>query len=427
MLLFVVGLVGFVSSAFSEETAPDIRIWEDTRDGQPVVIMENALYRTVFAYTQARLPLSYLFKVTGHEEFVMPEKLNDDHEHFHYFGGIIDSVPSTSGADPEDRKGQLWRVPWKIKLVQHPTSAEFHGKATFSYDDPRTDVKATLAFEKVIVGYAGSSVLEMRYKITNIGEKNARFMLTAHSRMGVGGAADEGDYFYAPGDSCRLYYTNWPSVLKPGVEPPCWIKWPVKEATDWLRTDKNYHIFVYLPSDWSGVGDEKFKESVFFVSSPIRLGKKTRQMRMGMFMVSSAPDYVMEPSLTYYGGEKGWDAPDGTVTLKPGEVCSFTLNMTAYQGVSRKTIEGLKEVRPNLLVLEPLKVRTEGDDLILSGRIAVAGSGTLTVTAENKVFLEEKLEAGIVDLGRTIRGKRGMKGVSVKFRDSLGTVTLNSK
>ena len=307
-------------------------------------------------------------------------------------------------------------------MVRYPTSAEFHGKAEFSYDDPRTGEKAMLVFEKVMVGYEGSSALEMRYKITNAGDGDARFMLAAHGRMGIGGSADEGDYFYAPGDSCRLYYTNWPSVLKPGVEPPCWIGWPLKEAMDFPVCDQSRHIFVYLPSDWSVVGDEKFKESLFFVSSPIQVGKETRQMRMGMFMTTGG--CVIEPSLTYYGGKKGWDAPDGTLTLQPGEVCSFTMTMTAYQGVSRKEIEALEDVRPNVLVLEPPKVRTEGDDLILSGRMAVAGSGTLVVEGTSwgrkKVFLEERIEVGIVDLGRTIRGKGGMKGVSVTFRDASG-------
>jgi len=210
--------------------------------------------------------------------------------------------------------------------------------------------------------------------------------------------------------------------LKPGMQPPCWIDWPVKEATDYPVSDQSRHIFVYLPSDWSVVGDKKYKESLFFVSSPIQVGEETRQMRMGMFMTTRG--CVIEPSLTYYGGEKGWDAPDGTVTLKPGEVCSFTLNMTAYHGVSRKEIEALKDVRPNVLVLEPPKVRTEGDDLILSGRIASAGSGTIVVEGPSGVLSEQKIEAGIVDLNKTIRDQGKVSKIVVRLKGALGTTTL---
>lgn len=420
MGVFAVVLFGLVPLAFGM-----IRIWEDERDGQPVVIMENDLYRTVLAYTQARLPLSYVFKVTGHEECVMPETLNDDHEYFHYFGGIIDSIPSTSGADPGDRKGQLWRVPWTIRIEEAEASATFYGKAEFDYTDPSRDVVSRLAFEKTMVGYEGSSALEMRYRITNIGDTDARFMLAAHGRMGIGGGWSEGDYFYAPGDSCRLYYTNWPSIIERGVEAPCWMDWPLKEVTDYQPSDQGYHIFVYLPSDWSVLGDERFKETVFFVSSPVRVGTEVRQMRMGMFMTTGG--YVIEPSLTYNGGKEGWDAPDGTVTLKPGEVCSFTLTMAAYQGMSRKEVEGRKDVRPDVVVLEKPEIRVQGRDLVLSGRIASAGSGMIVVEAPSGVLSEQKIEAGIVDLGRILRDKGKVAKVVVRLKGASGVTTLRAE
>ncbi|RKY59245.1 MAG: hypothetical protein DRP94_04135 [Candidatus Latescibacterota bacterium] len=397
-----------------------ITISEEEREGQPVVVMENDLYRAVLAYRQARLPLSYFFKLSGHEEFVMPEKLLEDKEHFHYFGGIIDCIPSTSGEDPEDRKGLLWRVPWDIRLVQGEDSVKFEGRAEISYSDPATGRRCRLRFEKTMVGYRGTSVLEMRYRIENFGEQEARFMLAVHGRIGVGGGWDQGDYFYAPGDSCRLYYTNWPSVLERGVEPPCWLEWPLKEATDYRPLDSNYHIFVYVPADWCAVGDEKYKEAVFFVASPVRIGKGTGQMKMGIFMTTNG--YVVEPSLTYCGGPEGWTTPGGTVSLGPGETCEFKLYMAAYLGIDRGQVEGLKEARPSFLVLERPEIRRRGEIVTLKGRIALPGFGKLALEHGRKVLYERDVGPGVVEVEEEVRAKAGK--LSLKLKDSLGTFVL---
>lgn len=393
-----------------------VRIYEDEKDGQPVVVMENELYRAVLAPRQARLPLSYFFKLSGHEEFVMPEKLREDRERFHYFGGIIDCIPSTSGEDPEDRKGELWKVPWEVRLVQEGDSVKFEGKAEISYTDPTTGRRCRLRFEKTMVGYEGTSVLEMRYRIENVGKQEARFMLAVHGRIGVGGGWDRGDYFWAPGDSCRLYYTNWPSVLRLCPEPPCWLRWPLKEATDYLPSKERRHIFVYVPSDWCAVGDEKYREVVLFVASPVRIGEVTDRMRMGMFMTTEG--YVVEPSLTYCGGPEGWTTPGGTVSLGPGERCKFVLYMAAYLGISRKQIEALEDAKPSFLVLERPEIKREGSFAVLKGRIAVPGAGRLVLEEGGRTVMEKELSPGEIRVEGMVEVGAGR--LALKLVDRFG-------
>jgi len=375
-----------------------VSIQEEKQDGEPVVVIENNYYRTVLAPTIARMPLSYYFKLTEHEQFIHPEeKIKKDRASFHYFGGIIDSIPSVSGIEDWDRKGYLWRVPWKSKIGKGRGWVKYTGEAVFNYKDPVSNEEYKLKFTKIITGYEGTSCLRMDYRIENIGDNQAKFMFSAHSRTGIGGSWNTGDYFWAPGEKCRFYYSdNYPAYKD--TKEGAWLPWPLKEATDFvLKEDKHQDIFVFLPSNWCVVGDNNTKETLFFVSSPIKIGKRKDMMKMGIFMATDG--YVVEPCLTYYIGYQDWKKPEATIGLNSGEVCAFTLYMTAYKGVTKEQVQNLKGANSNCLLLEPPLLRRKENKDILELKVVVPGEGRLFL---EKIRMKRKstiatieMEAGI--------------------------------
>jgi hypothetical protein len=171
-------------------------IREEIREGKKIIVMDNELITTVLVPEIARLPLSYFFKLTGHEEFIHPVPLHTPSEGFVFYGGIIDAIPWVSGKVGDKRlpdKGYLYSSPWEYKTGQDEHSVWFVGSTSFDYDDPITRQTARIFFQKRITGYDNSTQLKMDYLIRNTGVVDAKFTFSAHSRTGVS-LWDEGDY-----------------------------------------------------------------------------------------------------------------------------------------------------------------------------------------------------------------------------------------
>jgi len=279
----------------------DVRTVEQS--GKKLVEFENGLCRIVLAPDLARLPLTFFFKTTGHDLLVGPDSkpfteslsVPNTSERHVYYGGLIDCLPWASGKTDGrmDRKrfpvkGYLAISPWTYSIGESLNSAWYLGETGFDYDDPATNRRTTLSFRKKLTAYAGSTQLRMDYSIRNAGRSQARFMFDAHSRTAVAGY-DAGDYFYAPGKRCYVYeLANMPEVEGRGISAGTWTDWPVPEAMNFTPRKDRGHIFVYLPAEWCTVGDEKHKENLFYVSSPVRIGNKTDTLKMGIFMTNAA-------------------------------------------------------------------------------------------------------------------------------------------
>jgi len=405
-----------------------IAIREAKEGGKTTVEIENKLFKTVLVPEIARLPLSYFFKTTGHEEMIHPVSLNTPNEDFVYYGGVIDSIPWVSGQVGDVRlpdKGYLYSSTWTFKTGRNKNSVWFRGQTSFSYHDPVTGKPATLLFSKEMRGYAGSTQLRMDYRIKNIGKTDAKFTFCMHARAGVA-KWDKGDYFYAPGTNCFVYYMNNMTELeRQGLRPPCWTNWPLKEAMDLQPQEDPRNIHVILPADWSMVGDEKYLENLFFVASKVKCGAKESQMKMGIFMTNAG--YVVEPCLTYSisGSPVEWSAPGTTLLLGEGEECTFSIHLVAYQGLSKSQIPQIHAVYPECLFLDKPKKAAVPGGMKLEGRMAFPASGTLAVEAGGGTLRECSVSPGIFDLA-TLGVFPADKGrtISLRFQTAAGVVRL---
>lgn len=389
----------WLASAAAGETA--VTIQRSERDGQPVVVIENQLYKTVLAYSRARLPLSYVFKATGHEQFVMPTPLDREGTRFQYYGGIIDSIPWVSGPGLQS-KGHLWSSEWEDEVKQEPGRVVSVGRTTFDYEDPLSKERCTLRFEKTTEGYAGTSCLAMRYLIENAGQTNAKFMLSVHSRTGIGGGHSDGDYFYAPGHDAQIYYMHgqWEELKSVAVKPPFWTRWPLDAACRLRVSKEPRRIFAFLPAPWCCVGDDKEKECLFFVSSPVNVAGRIREMRMGIFMTNGG--YVVEPCPTYRISAESWDEPEATLMLKPGERCTFTLCLVAYGGITEQHVRGLgkNDVLPDCLITQPLRVHQEDGKTLVRGTVVSPGKANLTVNITTSAGAKKQERSVDLSVGR---------------------------
>jgi len=404
-----------------------LSIQKAEQNGEKVVVIENSYYRTVLAPTIARMPLSYYYKLTGNEEFIHPEKkIKKDRGRFRYFGGVIDSIPSVSGIEKWDRKGYLWRVPWQNKIERRGKWTRYMGQTDFNYKDPVSNEEYKLKFTKVITGYEGTSCLRMDYRIENIGDNQAKFLFSAHSRTGIGGSWNTGDYFWAPGEKCRFYDSDDPRYKD--TKEGTWLPWPLKEVTDFTlqKPSKFRDIFIFLPSNWCVVGDNNTKEALFFVSSPIKIGKRKDIMKMGVYVTCKS--YVVEPCLTYYIDYKDWEKSNATVNLDSGEVCSFTLYMVAYHSITKEQVKKLEKVDFNYLLLEPPILRKGGNKDILQIKIAVPGRGKLLLRKiglrGRRNIASIRMESGINEVRKDIpKLKKGEK-ILLFWEDNSGKSKL---
>jgi len=383
-------------------SGPDrIEIRKVRRENRDIIEIENDIYKTVLVPEITRLPLSYFFKLTGHEHFVHPRSLETPNEGFQMYGGVIDSIPWVSGIVDGRRlpdKGYLYSSPWEYKTGKTQNSAWFYGETSFDYNDPVTGKQSTLFFGKRITGYSRSSLLKMDYLIRNTGKTSAKFTFSMHSRTGIA-ECDEGDYFYAPGEKCYVYYmNNMPELEREGIHPPCWAEWPLKEATEFIPGKEQRNIFVFVPSNWCVVGDDKYEEGLFFIAGPVELPGRQDIMKMGMFMSTSG--YVVEPSPTYsiVGNPEEWDAEDSTISLEPGHECRFTVNLAAYKGISRALLPDIKTVYPEYIVFDEPGITIESGDVEIFGKVAFQGHGRLILKAAERVLAEKDVFPGMFDL-----------------------------
>jgi len=399
-----------------------MKICEKEIEGKKVIEIENDFYKTILVPEIARFPLSFFFKVTGHEQFKQPVSLKTPNDKYHSYGGIIDSIPWVSGKVKGKKfldKGYLYSSPCKYIIRKSKNSVWFQGETKFDYNDPITGEIATLQFRKKIIGYEGSTRLKMDYFIKNIGKTDAKYTFSIHSRVSIA-KYDKGDYFYAPGKQCYVYYMNNQLELeKEGIHPPCWTKWPLKQATEFIPQKKLKNIFTFVPANWCVVGDEKYKETLFFIASPIKYSRKTDIMKMGIFMTNRS--YVVEPCLTYsiVGTPKEWKIPDSTVMLKPGEDCKFTVNLVAYQGISKEEIQKIHTVKPGYIILNKPKMTSKSGSIKITGKIVFSEKGTLVLKSGNNILKKQEIVPGIFNLKNLGNILCKNKKISIYFESSV--------
>jgi len=381
-------------------TSTSLRIREKVRRGKRTVIIENGLYRAVLVPEIARFPLSYFFKTTGHEHFAQPASLSKPNEGFQYYGGIVDSLPWVSGKVGERRlpnKGYLYSSPWRYETGRDYESAWFEGETSVEYQDPVKGHTCRLSYRKRMTAYEGSSQLRMDQTIKNTGQTAARFTFSLHGRTAIA-QWDKGDFFYAPGNRCYVYYMANEQLARRGVEPPCWAPWPLDEATEFRPQKQPQHVFAFVPARWCVAGDEKHKETLFFVASPIDCAGREEVMKMGVFMTNAA--YLVEPCVTYSisGNPDEWANPGQNLSLKPGQECRFTLSLAAYQGVSRDDLPGVVAVYPECIVLTKPDAAAKSGLVALEGKIASAARARLEIRSGGQTLQTYEIEPGIVDL-----------------------------
>lgn len=408
-----------------------LELRESVRDGKRIVEMENSLIKVVLVPEIARLPLSYFYKPTGQEMFAHPEPLstpNTSQRHV-YYGGVIDSLPWVSGVveGKVDKvrfpvKGYLYFSKWKDKTGRTKHSVWWQGETEITYQDPVTNQTSRLFFQKKITAFSNSARLMMDYLIRNTGTQQARFTFDIHSRTAIN-KYDQGDYFHAPGDRCYLYeLVNFPELEDRGYQVDNWVDWPLPEATDFRPGKEVRYIMVYLPADWCAVGDDKSKECLFFVASPVRIGRKTEQMKMGIFMTNSG--YVVQPCLSYalQANSYRWERPEETVLLKPGETCQFSLSLVAYHGLSRAEVTKIDTVLPEVLVLtQPaMSFLEERKEVSLDGQLLLSAAGKLKLLTKKKVLAEKEVPPGFFSLQQWGQIQAVAQPLSLFYEGSTG-------
>ncbi|MDD5599640.1 MAG: hypothetical protein PHV82_16970 [Victivallaceae bacterium] len=417
-------LIGLSLSVFAY-AGIDIREYLD--QGKKIVVIENELYKTVLVPEIARLPLSYVYKPTGHEMFAHPYKLSRPNKGFQYYGGVLDSLPWVDGKVNGKRlkpKGFLYSSPWNYTIGKDSGKAWFEGQTGFVYTDPENGDKSQLFFEKRITGYAQSAGLLMDYLIKNTGKTNARFSFAAHSRTAIA-KYDKGDYFYAPGDRCHIYCMVNKELEAKGIKPPCWGPWPLSEAVELIPQKKLKTVLAFVPSNWCAIGDEKYKEALFFIAGPIDHAGRKDIMKMGIFMTNAG--YVIEPSLTYSIDfiSENWKDPHLTLVLKPGQECRFSLTLAVYQGISKREMPDISAVYPECVVMRPSTVTLESGKNRLDGKIAVSAKGVLEIKTGMRTLTRRELMPGLFDLSElgkfTFRDKRNF---SLIFHSGNRRITL---
>lgn len=408
VLMALAGVNNAAQVAREAETKMGIEIRQTERDGKTILELENCLIKVVLAPEIARLPLSLIYKPTGREMFLHPTPLsapNQTNKHV-YFGGVIDCVPWVSqfigtGTNVQfvgPEKGLLYRTHWDWTTGRNGTSAWYAGAATITYADPITGKPATLAVKKIVTAYRDSAQLQMDYTLKNTGTTDAGFTFDIHSRTAF---KQEGDYFHAPGDTCFLYeLVNMPALEKRGCKVDTWIDWPIPEITELTLTKDVSYCFVYLPADWCVVGDDQTRESLFFVSSPIRIGQRTTPMKMGIFRTNAT--YVPQPCLSYalQAHTDRWKKPGETAVLKPGEESAFTLSLAVYQGIAKTEMPALAAVQPEWIAVNELKLSGDKDKMKIEGKLALSAYGKLTLKQGEAVLKEMEVPPGLFDLSR---------------------------
>lgn len=397
--VYVAAAVGLAALFLTSCAGTGIRVSEARRDGWRTVVLENGLYRTVLVPELARFPLSYTFKATGHELFAQPVSLDRPPDGFQSYGGCVDSLPWVSGRAQGKRlpkKGYLHKADWLCETGRNSTSAWFQGEAVIEYPDPLDGRVSRLRYTKRVTGFAGCSVLRMDHAIENVGDDVARFTFCNHARTAIGGR-DRGDYVYAPGSRCFLYYMNDDVLAARGLKPPCWAPWPLRRVVEFDPGEAAHNAFVFVPANWCAAGDDRSGVVLFFIAGPVNHAGRPAEMKMGLYMTNA--QYLLEPSLTcsIVGSAEEWSVRGATVSLEPGQRSSFVVYLAVYQGITREAVTRAVAVHAECVVLRP-PVLTDRGPLRFSGEIAVPGDGLLEIRAGDKVIRSHAVRQKIVDL-----------------------------
>ncbi|HCL28167.1 MAG TPA: hypothetical protein DIC52_07000 [Candidatus Latescibacteria bacterium] len=364
------------------------------RDGQPVYVFENKYIRSEIAYTRARSPLTYFDKITGVEQLRQLAPLSGNHGQHVGHGGVSESVPWTGGSP---YMGYLWTQPWEMTSRTYDDHAVLVGEITFPYPDPVTGRLCELRFEKTMTAYEGSTRLRMDYKIENVGERRARFQHCVHGSPCVGGTCDDGDYFYAPGDSSWVVWSG----LLPQYEIPdqSWHDWPIPEAVDFRRTETDEGLQLFVPAPWGVIGDDKTQEVMAMVGSKVVIGGE-REIPMYMGLTKSGDRYYLEPSLTRHISNHAdrWEREGYSVDLDRGEAAVYTVDLAMFHGVSKKQITSVHALLGDYLLLDEPSLVYRADKAVIEIDIAVSGDAQLVVedTATGKVLWSTDLVPGSV-------------------------------
>ncbi len=384
-----------------------VSIKEEKLQGHRACVIENNFFKAVLLPDLARFPYSYVNKQTGHEYFHHPVPLSRPQRKFTFYGGIADSLPwvdCVSGAKSFQDKGFLYTSPWKISTQKGKGWVEFRGQTGFWYLDPVTGKPGHLTYIKTIRAYDGSARLDMTQKIINSGTGDAKFTFAQHGRICIAGF-DDADYLYAPGTKAYVNYIqgNPRNLIKSGIVPGKSVRWPDKLLTEHIWTKRkqqlfagsrgNPGIFCFVPAYWGVAGDENHRESLWFISSPVRLAGKQFVPQIGI--LNRKKDYLLElctfPCITVE--EDKWKQDKLVPILKPGESCRYSITLSPRTGVSKSDLPKVKQVTPDISVLEPINISGN----VISGNIASSANGTLELYSGNNLLAKKDIKAGIYD------------------------------
>ncbi len=315
-----------------------IAIRPEMAGGKQTYVLENAIYKAVLVPEIARFPVSLINKSTGHDFFAQLEPLDAPNDDFRFYGGIVDCLPWVSGKrgdEPLQSKGLLYTVPWRCTTGVKGDKAWFEGTADIAFLGPVGSVTNQLRYIKRVTGKTGSAEIRLDQRIENTGTEPTRFTITLHGRTAVA-KYDAGDYLFVPGKRAYVSYMTYPALTARGIAPSQWIDWPLPEAVEFLPSTNNWDVFIFTPASWGVAGDDKSGEALVFKGGKVSVPEGKRTVRMALFMTNKS--YLLEPGLTscIQATPETWKVPENTILLAPGQVCEFSVTLTALSDVHRK-------------------------------------------------------------------------------------------
>lgn len=416
MKLGIVLLAAITSLVSAGPAISQVSLYPSERDGQPVYVFENNYFRSEIAYNNGRSPLTYFDKISGVEQLRQLTPLSQNHGKHQSFGGVSESVPWTGGSP---YMGYLWTQPWEMAARTYDDHVVLVAEMTFPYPDPVTGRLSELRFEKTMTAYEGSTRLRMDYKIENVGQRRARFQHCVHGSPCVGGTCDDGDYFYAPGDSAWVVWSG----LLPQYEIPdqSWHPWPIPEAIDFRRTDATGGLQLFVQAPWGVIGDDKTQEVMAMVNSPVLVGGN-REIPMYVGLTKSGEKYYLEPSLTRHISNQPelWEREGFSVDLDRGEAAVYTVDIAMFHGVSKQQILSVPTLTGDYLLLAEPRVQYNSGKAVVDIGIAVSGDAHLIIAeaASGKILSTTDLTPG--------KTQHISKNVSLPGKSSEVTVFLRN-
>ncbi|SVB92656.1 uncharacterized protein METZ01_LOCUS245510, partial [marine metagenome] len=89
---------------------------------------------------------------------------------------------------------------------------------------------------------------------------------------------------------------------------------------------------MFVPAPWGVIGDDKSREVMAMVSSPVFVGSREIPVYMGY--TRGGETYYLEPSLTRHISNHAdrWEREGYSVDLDRGETCVYTVDMAMFHG-----------------------------------------------------------------------------------------------